>query len=622
MSAPDPAERAHDERRDFAAAGRLPALAAIAACIGAVSTLAAWLLLHLIRLFTNLFFFQVLSDRAVSPAANTLGLAVIGVPAIGGLVIGLMARYGSDKIRGHGIPEAIEAILFNQSRMSAKVALLKPISSGIAIGSGGPFGAEGPIIMTGGALGSLAGQFFHITGAERKALLVAGAAAGMTAVFGTPIAALLLAVELLLFELRPRSLLPVAIACCVAAALRPLAFDGGPLFPLHTATPDLLTLASCLVAGVAAGALSWAVSTSLYKVEDLFARLPLHWMWWPALGGLVVGVGGWLQPRALGVGYDVIGDLLASNMALDAVLALLLCKAVMWVVALGSGTSGGVLAPLLMMGAGLGAVLGPHLPGGQPALWPLVFMAATLGGMMRAPVMSVLFALELTHDVDAMLPLLVASCVSYGFTVLTMPRSILTEKISRRGHHIYREYGIDPLERHMVSEVMTRAVVAIDGEMANEAALARYFDAAQRHRAYPVVLGAAFVGMVDRDALVAGCRRAPSARVADLFGANVPAMALPGENCRTIATRLAVHALERLPVVSDATARQLLGVVSRSDLVKPSLALLDEEQRRQRFIVPPLEAARSRFRNLAGTADVTASQEPSDGSDASDREPR
>ena len=587
---------AHDERRDFAAAHRLPAQVAIAAGVGALSTLAAWGLLHLIRLFTNLFFFHVLSDRASSPAANTLGLAVIAVPVVGGLAIGLMARYGSDKIRGHGIPEAIEAILFNQSRMSAKVAVLKPISSGIAIGSGGPFGAEGPIIMTGGALGSLAGQCFRLTGAERKALLVAGAVAGMTAVFGTPVAALMLAVELLLFELRPRSLLPVAVACSVAAALRPLVFEAGPLFPLQTAVPDLRTLASCVAAGVCAGALSWLVSTSLYKVEDLFGRLPLHWMWWPALGGLVVGVGGWLQPRALGVGYDVIGDLLANRMLVDAVLALLACKAVMWVVALGSGTSGGVLAPLLMMGAGLGAVLGPHLPGGQPALWPLVFMAATLGGMMRAPVMSVLFALELTQDVNALLPLLIASSTAYGFTVLAMPRSILTEKISRRGHHIYREYGVDPLERHRVAEMMTTAVVSVDGELSADAVLERHFGDGQRHRAYPVCVGETLVGMLDRDALAAAQRRAPVARVADLFGADSPAMALPGDNCRAVATRLAAHGLERLPVVSDAASRRLVGLVSRSDLVKPALALQDEEQRRQRFLVSPLAAARARRR--------------------------
>ena len=591
-------ERAQGERRDFASANRLPAIAAIAAVVGAGSAVAAWALLHLIRVFTNLFFFQTLSDRLVSPASNTLGLAVIAVPAIGGLIIGLMARYGSEKIRGHGIPEAIEAILFNKSRMSPKVAVLKPISSGIAIGSGGPFGAEGPIIMTGGALGSLIGQFFHITAAERKTLLVAGAVAGMTAVFGTPVAAVMLAVELLLFELRPRSLLPVAIACCVAAAVRPLILDGGALFPLHTATPDLKTLASCLVAGLAAGALSWTVSTSLYKVEDLFGELPIHWMWWPALGGLAVGIGGWLEPRALGVGYDVIGDLLADRLAVDVVLALIVCKAAMWVVALGSGTSGGVLAPLLMMGAALGVLVGPWLPGGQPALWPLVFMAATLGGMMRAPIMAVMFALELTHDIDALLPLLISSAVAYGFTVATMPRSILTEKISRRGHHIYREYGIDPLERHIVAEIMTRRVETLDGEATVQGALERHFGSTQRHRAFPVLVGGRFIGMIDRDTLAAGLARPGVTRVADLFGANVPAMALADENCREIATRLAVHGLERLPVVTDAQSRRLIGIVSRSDLIKPSLAIGEEELQAERFFEPPLGFARARFRAL------------------------
>jgi hypothetical protein len=318
----------------------------------------------------------------------------------------------------------------------------------------------------------------------------------------------------------------------------------------------------------------------------------------------VVGVGGWLQPRAFGVGYDVIGDLLLGRMAVEAVLALLACKAVMWVFALGSGTSGGVLAPLLMMGAGLGVVLGPWLPGGQPALWPLVFMAATLGGMMRAPIMSVMFALELTQDIDALLPLLIASSVAYGFTVLTMPRSILTEKISRRGHHVYREYGIDPLERHTVSEVMTREVATIDGEMPIDVALQRHFGATQRHRAYAVLAGATFVGMVDRDAIIAGSARPGVACVADLFGANVPAMALPGESCRTIATRLAVHELERLPVVSDAHSRRLVGVISRSDLVKPALAHLDEEQHVERFFTLPLAAARVRFRSLTGYDDA------------------
>jgi len=570
-------------RRDFASNSRLLRITAVAAVVGALSTVTAFLLLHLIRFFTNLFFFQTLSDATRSPAANALGLWVIAVPIVGGLIIGLIARFGSKQIRGHGIPEAIEAILFGKSKMSPKVALLKPLASGIAIGSGGPFGAEGPIIMTGGALGSLIGQYFHITGGERKTLLVAGAVAGMTAVFGTPIAAVLLAVELLLFELRPRSLLPVAVACAVAGFARPLLLDAGPLFPLQTAVASPLSLLSCAVAGIACGALSWTLSTALYKVEDLFGRLPIHWMWWPALGGIAVGIGGFVQPRALGVGYDVIGDLLQNHLALSAVVALLLCKAVMWVIALGSGTSGGVLAPLLMMGAGLGVVLGPLLPGGSPALWPLVFMAATLGGMMRAPIMSVMFAFELTHDANALLPLLTASAVAYGFTVLTMPRSILTEKIARRGYHIYREYGIDPLERHNVREVMTRDVQSIDAAASIDDALEARFGPEQTHRAFPVIDDGAYVGMIDRTILLAGQQDPSIVYVRDLFGANVPALALAGETCRTIATRLAVHGLERLPVVTDAKSRRLIGIVSRSDLIKPSRALFDEEHRQERF---------------------------------------
>ncbi|MGN6530024.1 MAG: chloride channel protein [Burkholderiaceae bacterium] len=606
----------NDPRRDFANNSRLPGIALLAAFVGAVSTAAAWLLLHLIRLFTNLFFFQTVSTQLVSPALHKLGPAVILVPVVGGLIIGLMARYGTEKIRGHGIPEAIEAILFGRSRMSVKVAILKPLSSGVAIGSGGPFGAEGPIIMTGGAVGSIAGQFFRITGAERKTLLVAGAVAGMTAVFGTPIAALLLAVELLLFELRPRSLLPSAIACCVAAALRPLVLDAGPLFPLQTAPADLATLAACVPAGLATGALAWAVSTSLYKVEDAFHRLPVHWMWWPAIGGLAVGIGGWIEPRAFGVGYDVIGDLLANRLAVSVVVALIACKAAMWVVALGSGTSGGVLAPLLMMGAGLGVVLGPWLPGGQPQLWPLVFMAATLGGMMRAPIMAAMFAFELTHDVEALLPLLVATAVAYGFTVLVMPRSILTEKIARRGRHIYREYGIDPLERHHVAEVMTREVVSIPAGMDVAQALARFFGPDQRHRAFPVMRGEAFVGMIDRETVQAAVGRSEARSVGDLFGANVPMMALPEETCREVATRLAVHGLERVPVVTDARTRRLIGLVSRSDLVKPSLGLFEEEHQAERLRPPPLRTLARRLRALAGTPEAPEPRAGS-GTDAS-----
>jgi H+/Cl- antiporter ClcA len=570
-------------RGDFAANNRLLMIAGIAVVVGGLSTVMAFVLLHLIHFFTNLFFFQTVSWAQHSPAANHLGLWIIPIPVIGGLIIGLMARFGSEAIRGHGIPEAIEAILFGKSKMSPKIAVLKPLSSAIAIGSGGPFGAEGPIIMTGGAIGSLIAQHFHLSAGERKTLLVAGAVAGMTAVFGTPIAAVLLAVELLLFELRPRSLLPVAVACAVAGFSRPLLLGAGPLFPLQTATMGSLGLVSCAIAGVLTGALSWGLSTSLYKVEDLFGKLPIHWMWWPALGGVAVGIGGYFEPRALGVGYDVIGDLLANHLAISVVVALVLTKAVIWVIALGSGTSGGVLAPLLIMGAGLGAVLAPIMPGGDPAVWPLICMAAVLGGMMRAPIMSVLFAFELTHDVNALLPLLSASAVSYGFTVLMMRRSILTEKIARRGYHIYREYGVDPLERHFVEEVMTREVATIDADALLSDVLLSHFGERQTQRAYAVVRDEILVGMLDRATLLANRESRSAVKVGDLFGANAPIVALPAETCRTISNRLAVHALERLPVVAHARSHRLVGIVSRSDLVKPSSVSSDEEDRREVF---------------------------------------
>jgi len=313
------------------------------------------------------------------------------------------------------------------------------------------------------------------------------------------------------------------------------------------------------------------------------------------LGGLAVGIGGYLQPRALGVGYDVIGDLLHSQLATSVVVSLLMCKAIMWIISLGSGTSGGVLAPLLMMGAGLGVIMGPIMPGGHAALWPLIFMAATLGGMMRAPIMSVIFAFELTHDVNALLPLLTASSVAYGFTVLLMPRSILTEKIARRGYHIYREYGIDPLERHNVEEVMTEKVVTIDAQITIEAALDEYFGSRATHRAYPAVMDGVFVGMVDHVTLLAGRQDLATSRVCDLFGANAPVMALSTETCRTIAIRLAVHELERLPVVTDSHSRQLIGIICRSDLVKPSLTLFDEEHQHETFRKTPFNFLKRHF---------------------------
>ncbi|SDV46700.1 chloride channel protein [Chitinasiproducens palmae] len=570
-------------KRDFARADRLAVLIALAVVIGVLATLAAAVLLALIHLFTNLFYFGSWSFADRSPAEHTPGMWAAFIPILGGLIVGLIARFGSSQIRGHGIPEAIEAILYGKSRMSAKVAVLKPLASGIAIGSGGPFGAEGPIIMTGGALGSLLAQRVALTAAERKTMLVAGATAGMTAVFGTPVAAVLLAVELLLFEWRPRSFLPVALACAVAGFGRAALFGTEPLFALQTAAPDVTGLLSCLLAGLLSGALAAGLSTLLYRTEDLFSKLPVHWMWWPALAGIAVGIGGLIEPRALGVGYDVIGDLLHQHLALQVVVALLAVKAVIWVVALASGTSGGVLAPLLMLGAGLGVVLSHILPGGDATLWPLVCMAATLGATLGAPLTAIVFAFGVTHDAQALLPLLAATLTAHGFVALTMRRSIMTEKIARRGRHVFREYGVDPLERHHVDEIMSRQVQTVDGSAAVHDALATHFGATQLHRAYPVVDGETVLGFIDRQTLQGVGDDARQRVVRDVLAPAELNLALPTETCRQLASRLAAHGVERAAVVDDVRTRRLLGIVTRSDLLKPSASHFDDEHRRERF---------------------------------------
>jgi H+/Cl- antiporter ClcA/CBS domain-containing protein len=574
-------------RGDFATDRRVLLLAAIAVGIGAVCSVIAVGLLSAISFFTNLFYFHRLSFDAVSPAESHLGLWAIVVPVVGGLIIGLMARYGTEKIRGHGIPEALEAILFGKSIMSPKVAVLKPLSSAISIGSGGPFGAEGPIIMTGGAIGSIIAQGLYLTAAERKTLLVAGAAAGMSATFASPIAAVLLSVELLLFEWKPRSLVPVALASAVAAAIRPHLLGAGPLFPIPVhdvlGWPGLLAAAGV---GLIAGVFSSGLSATLYKIEDLFEHLPVHWMWRPAIGGLIVGIGGYFQPRALGVGYDVIGDILQGHLAISLIVGLILAKCVMWIVALASGTSGGVLAPLLMMGCALGAVESHFLPGGRSAIWPLISMAATLGGMMRAPFTAVIFALELTGDVRSLPPLLIAAVVAYAFTVLVMKRSILTEKVARRGYDVFREYSVDPLESFRVSEAMTAAVMCIPASMtAHEVAL-RYFTGPHRHRGYPVVgANGALIGVLTSADILgeSGLEAVDTLTAADLVRTET-VVAYAQETCREAAERMATAGVGRLPIVDPGGGRKVIGILTRSDLLKPRLKRFEEERKYERYI--------------------------------------
>jgi CIC family chloride channel protein len=585
---PNPAKAPVTARKalgDFTADRRLLMLAAMALVVGSGGAGAAWMLIRLITLTTNLVWFGrfdvvTRSLEHLSPSAW-----MVIAPVLGGLVIGLMARFGSEKIRGHGIPEAIEAILIGGSRMSPKVAVLKPISSAISIGTGGPFGAEGPIIMTGGAIGSLFAQFFHLSAAERKTLLVAGAAAGMTAIFGTPVAAVLLAVELLLFEWRPRSFIPVAAAAITAAGWRPWLFESGPLFPF-SADPLLpwWGLLLCAGLGVVAGLQSGLLTKLLYGLEDAFERLPIHWMWWPALGGLGVGLGGLIEPRALGVGYDVIRDLLTGHLVVQAVVTLLMVKAVIWLVALSSGTSGGVLAPLLILGGAMGWLVGQVLPG-DPGFWALLGMAAMLGGTMRSPLTSVIFAIELTGDWRMLTPLLAASVAAYATTVLLLKRSILTEKIARRGRHITREYGVDPYELVRVGEVMVRAVDTLAADLPIPDAVAVLQQG--RHRVYPIVEASGrLVGMVSRaDALA---WRIEGGLEAQTLAERASDAALPVAHPDDVVARVVELMLStgrgRIPVTDLATGR-LVGLLTRKDLLQIHAGTSRAEGERQAYFL-------------------------------------
>ncbi|HVO01546.1 MAG TPA: chloride channel protein [Candidatus Cybelea sp.] len=590
-----------DNLRDFSADRRLLLLAAMALVVGSAGAGAAWALTRLIAICTNLAYYGRVSATPVSIAGNHLGWWAVLVPMAGCLIIGLMARYGSEKIRGHGIPEAMEAILIGRSRIRPKVAVLKPLSSAISIGSGGPFGAEGPIIMTGGAIGSLFAQLFHLSNAERKTLLVAGAAAGMSATFGTPIAAMLLAVELLLFEWKPRSFVPVAIAAAVAAAWRPYLLGVGVLFPMteSAALPPLgLALAAGL--GILAGAASGILTAMVYGSEDFFQRLPIHWMWWPVFGGLVIGLGGLIDPRALGVGYDNIQALLNGDMTAASAFTLIVVKAVIWSIALGSGTSGGVLAPLLIMGGALGAICGTIIPMGADGtngdgLWALVGMAAMMGGTMRSPLTAMIFALELTHNIGAFLPLAIGCTMAHGTTVLLLKRSILTEKVARRGHHVLREYIVDPFEIMRVGEVMAKPVDTLPATMPIGDAVAFFTGpetqtGVHRHKSYPVVdTENRLVAMVSRaDALRWTMEGWDSEKTLgdQLVGQNM-LIGYEDELVGKLADRMAEADVGRVPILRRGITDDestVVGLVARRDLLRVRAEVIRHEYERERLI--------------------------------------
>ncbi|HEX2667494.1 MAG TPA: chloride channel protein [Gammaproteobacteria bacterium] len=568
---------------------RLLLMSCFAGVIGLVAGLAAYALYALIALCSNLVFFHKFSLALPTITENPLGLWIVVVPALGGLIVGIMAKYGSSKIRGHGIPEAIEAIIVNKSRIAPRVAILKPLSAAVAIGTGGPFGAEGPIIQTGGALGSIFGQTLHMTAAERKVLLGCGAAAGMAATFSTPIAGVIFAIELLLFEFRSRSFIPLVIATTLATTVHLVLIGPGPMFSVGAPHFDIARgLLYYLILGVLCGLMATLVSKALYWIEDQFEKLPFDQMWWPALGALGLGVIGYFVPRVLGVGYGTLSDILNNHLTLGLLLAILVFKTAAMLISLGSGTSGGLLAPMFMGGAALGAVyalaVNQLLPGAHldPSAYALTGMAAVFAAASRATFAFIIFAFEITRDYDAVLPLMLVCVIANAVAQLFLRESIMTEKLARRGLKVHLEYEVDVLHQVRVGEVMDKRPTSLPvdlplGELA--ARLGRHEPSVARHGAYPLLdKDGKLTGMVTRGdvfrALEAGTD--PATPLHKLGGRKL-VVAYTDETLHEAAEQMLRHGIGRLPVVESRDPERLVGYLDRAPILEARQRRLSEE---------------------------------------------
>lgn len=572
-----------DTKKSFILKKRLISISFLCIAVAVAISLIAKFLVSLINAVTNLAFYGTFSLKFHSPASNHLGLWVILIPAIGGVVVGIMALYGSKAIRGHGIPEAMEQILVNQSRIKPAITFLKPVSSAIAIGTGGPFGAEGPIIATGGALGSTLGQLFKITSNERKIILAAGATAGMAAIFGTPIAAVFLAVELLLFEFSPKAILPVALACITGAAGHHLLFDPGPVFPMpNVSTPSNVALAIYSLMGVVVGFLAMALTKTVYWIEDIFEKLPIHWMWWPALGGLAVGLVGYFAPHTLGVGYDNITSLLAGNLPLYLVLNLCFLKFLSWAIALGSGTSGGTLAPLLTIGGATGAIMGILVNNLFPGAGISIPMAALIGmssmfaGASRAYLTSITFALEATMQSHALLPLLGACTAAYLISFFLMENTIMTEKIARRGVFTPDSYEPDLLQKITVAQVMTESDVVISVEN-TITEVKDWVRENKGHDDHYITVGkdGAYAGMLKLSALYT-----PDNENNDLLRSVIAPVSIFLKNDDTLrmaVETMAKHNTDALPVVSS-NGSKIIGILTYQGILTAYKQHLEENE--------------------------------------------
>ena len=573
---------------------RLGLISFLAAGIGILAGVIAYLLYDLIALISNIVFYHRVSIQFVGLRNEVLGYWVIVVPAIGGLIVGLMAKYGSRKIRGHGIPEAMEAVLINRSRIEPKVAILKPLSAAIAIGTGGPFGAEGPIIQTGGAFGSIVGQIVHTTAAERKVLLACGAGAGMAATFSTPIAGVILAIELLLFEFKSRSFIPLVISSTLATSLHLLLMGRGPMFTVGQVDFGIpRALPFYIVLGVLCGLAAVGFTKLLYWVEDQFDKLPFEDTWWPAIGGLALGIIGLFVPRVLGVGYDTISDILAARLIWQTLMLIMIFKSIALVVSLGSGTSGGLLAPMFMASAAMGGLYAMgvnHMMPGlalAPGAFALVAMGAVFGAASRATFTFIIFAFEITRDYNSVLPLMLVAVIADGIAILLQGNvSIMTEKLTRRGLRIHTDFEPDVLRRVAVAETMSREIVSIPstmtiGELASR--IAAHDPVLTKRQGLPIVdEKQELVGIITRGDLLRALESDPDGKQSVLeAGSSVVITAFADEALYDAAERMLQKNVGRLPVVDRARPNQLIGYLGRSEILAARTRVLEEEHVRE-----------------------------------------
>ncbi|MGD0513680.1 MAG: chloride channel protein [Terriglobales bacterium] len=587
-------EQVGDVRLAEPAQFRMVLISFLASGIGLLAGLIAFVLYKLIGLFTNIFFYHRFVAEFISARHNQLGLWVIPIPVIGGIIVGFMAKYGTSKIKGHGIPEAMEAVMMNRSRIEPRVAILKPISAAIAIGTGGPFGAEGPIIQTGGAVGSLVGQAFHTTASERKVLLACGAAAGMSATFNTPIAGVILAIELLLFEFKARSFIPLVIASTLATAVHMQLFGAGPMFqvtPMDFGIPKALPF--YLLLGLVCGLAAVGFSKSLYWMEDQFEKLPVDELWWPAIGALGLGIIGYFVPRVLGVGYDTIGDILNANLAWKLLLVVMVAKDAALVISLGSGTSGGLLAPMFMSSAAMGGLFAMGVDRIVPAAnlsvgaFALVAMGAVFGAASRATFTFIIFAFEITRDYNSVLPLMLVSVIADGIAMWLMPRaSIMTEKLARRGLHIHQDYEADVLQQVRVSETMDPDIPTLPASMKVSDLsdlIARRDPSVSRHQGMLILdSDGKLAGVITRGDVMRALDADPNGAASVLdAGTRQVVVTFPDDTLHEASVKMLRNNIGRLPVVDRNDPRKVIGYLGRPGIMAARSRRLDEEHVRE-----------------------------------------